>query len=224
MFRPIQLQPIRTGIYRNKLKKSWLKKQKKQIVLQKLHDLPRRKKKNGKNRQLHKRNGRKERKEQTKDQVNRKIQSYLQQFAEETKSSLAADWRDQEQLKHTKKRIDEALKDLASKKSELEEHIVTVDKKTKEIEDWLEESKTAKEVEPSIDDVCQPVNKLHAQMLDLSAENAALTDVMYFLDRGMYSGQIDCSTHLKTIRKLAKRQFLIRAHLIKINQVLAKSS
>jgi ESCRT-I complex subunit TSG101 len=163
-------------------------------------------------------------KEQTKDQVNKKIQSYLQQFAEETKSSLAADWRDQEQLKHTKKRIDEELKDLASKKSELEDHILTVDKKTKEIEEWLEESKTAKEVEPNIDDICQPVNKLHAQMLELSAENAALTDVMYFLDRGMYSGQIDCATHLKTIRNLAKRQFLIRAHLIKVNQVLAKSS
>jgi ESCRT-I complex subunit TSG101 len=161
---------------------------------------------------------------QTKDLVNKKIQSYLQQFAEETKSSLAADWRDQEQLKHTKKRIDEELKDLAGKKSDLEEHILTVDKKTKEIEEWLEESKSAKEVEPNIDDVCQPVNKLHAQMLELSAENAALTDVMYFLDRGMYSGQIDCATHLKTIRKLAKQQFLIRAHLIKISQVLGKSS
>jgi ESCRT-I complex subunit TSG101 len=165
-----------------------------------------------------------QKKEQTKEQVNKKIQTYLQQFAEETKSSLAADWRDQEQLKHTKKRIDEELKDLVNKKSDLEEHISTVERKTKEIEEWLLESKTAKEVEPSVDDVCQPVNKLHAQMLDLSAENAALTDVMYFLDRGMYSGQIDCSTHLKTIRNLAKQQFLIRAHLIKINQVLAKST
>mmetsp|Transcript_7256 Transcript_7256/g.13391 ORF Transcript_7256/g.13391 Transcript_7256/m.13391 type:complete len:416 (+) Transcript_7256:188-1435(+) len=161
--------------------------------------------------------------EQTREQVNTKIQTFLRQFSEETKSTLAADWRDQEQLKHTKNVIEEELKDLVNKKSEFEDHITTVDAKTKEIEEWLAESKTAKEGEISVDDVCEPVNKLHAQMLDLSAENAALTDVMYFLDRGMYSGQIDCATHLKMIRKLAKRQFLIRAHLIKINQVLAKS-
>jgi ESCRT-I complex subunit TSG101 len=160
--------------------------------------------------------------EQTREQVNKKIQNFLQNFAEETKATLAADWRDQEQLKLTKDRITEDLKDLANKKSELEGHVKTLDTKTKEIEEWLEASKNAEEKEASIDDVCEPVNKLHAQMLDLSAENAALTDVMYFLDRGMYSGQIDCTTHLKTIREIAKRQFLIRAHLIKINAVIQK--
>jgi ESCRT-I complex subunit TSG101 len=160
--------------------------------------------------------------EQTRDQVNQKIQQYMRQNAEETKSSLAADWRDQEQLKLTRERIEADLKDLVNKKSELEGHVATVNDKTKEIEEWLEASKNAEEKEPSVDDICEPVNKLHAQMLDLSAENAALTDLMYFLDRGMYTGQIDCITHLKMIRKHAKQQFLIRAHLIKINAVLQK--
>jgi ESCRT-I complex subunit TSG101 len=160
--------------------------------------------------------------EQTREQVNQKIHNYLKEYAEETRSSLAADWRDQEQLKMTKVRIDADLKDLVNKKSELEEHVATLDTKTKEIQEWLEASKDAEEKEPNIDDVCEPVNKLHAQMLDLSAENAALTDLMYFLDRGMYTGQIDCSTHLKMIRKHAKRQFLIRAHLIKINAAIQK--
>ncbi|KAL3918740.1 MAG: hypothetical protein SGILL_004091 [Bacillariaceae sp.] len=161
--------------------------------------------------------------EQTRDQVNKKIQSFLHGYAEETKSTLAADWRDQEQLKLTKDRISEDLKDLANKKTELEGYVAMLDTKTKEIEEWLEANKNnAEEKEPSIDDVCEPVNKLHAQMLDLSAENAALTDVMYFLDRGMYTGQIDCSTQLKMVRKLAKRQFLIRAHLIKINAVIQR--
>jgi ESCRT-I complex subunit TSG101 len=99
-----------------------------------------------------------------------------------------------------------------------------MDIKTTEIENWLEESKndTTNNLmkEPDVDDICQPVNKLNTQTLDLSAESAALTDVMYFLDRGMYMNQIDCTTHLKMIRKLAKRQFLIRAHLIKINQFI----
>ena len=64
---------------------------------------------------------------------------------------------------------------MTEKKIELEQYVKTVELKTEEIEKWLEESKDAKEEEPDIDDVCQPVNKLDAQMLDLSAESAALT-------------------------------------------------
>mmetsp|Transcript_15345 Transcript_15345/g.42571 ORF Transcript_15345/g.42571 Transcript_15345/m.42571 type:complete len:397 (-) Transcript_15345:1106-2296(-) len=157
---------------------------------------------------------------QIRTEVNQKIQSYLMDFTEETKKTLSADWRDQEHLKHNKDQIQKEMQELTEKKKELKDHIEIIDEKTKEINEWLEESKNAVDGEPEVDDVCQPVNKLDAQMLDLSAENAALTDAMYFLDRGMYMGQIDCTTHLKMIRKLAKRQFLVRAHLIKINRVI----
>lgn len=171
--------------------------------------------------------------EQVRADVNNQIRSYLLDFTEETKSTLSADWRDQEQLKQTKKQIETEIIDLSDKKIELKNHIQTIDAKTKEIQDWLEESKdviqkTTKETSDTItnddvDDICQPVNKLNAQMLELSAESAALTDVMYFLDRGLYAGQIDCATNLKMIRKLAKKQFLIRAHLIKINRIVTNS-
>ena len=161
--------------------------------------------------------------EQTRIEVNQKVRSYLQNFTEQTKSILFADWRDQERLKQNRDCLDKEMADLTQQKSALEQHIETIDAKTEEIENWLQESENAKEEEPDIDDICQPSTKLDAQMLDLSAESAALTDTMYFLDRGMYMGQIDCTTHLKMIRKLAKRQFLIRAHLIKINQVIAKN-
>mmetsp|Transcript_34126 Transcript_34126/g.80308 ORF Transcript_34126/g.80308 Transcript_34126/m.80308 type:complete len:397 (+) Transcript_34126:101-1291(+) len=160
---------------------------------------------------------------QVRTEVNQKIQSYLMDFTEETKKALSADWRDQEHLKHNKDQIQKEMQELTQKKKELKDHIEIIDEKTKEINEWLEESKNAGDEEPEVDDICQPVNKLDAQMLDLSAENAALTDAMYFLDRGMYMGQIDCTTHLKMIRKLAKRQFLIRAHLIKINRVITNN-
>ncbi len=161
--------------------------------------------------------------EQTRIEVNNKIKVFLQKFNDQTKKQLNADWRDQEHLKQNKKSLDKEIEDLTERKRDLKNHIETMDAKTNEIENWLEESKSAKEEEPDVDDLCQPVTKLDAQMLDLSAESAALTDTMYFLDRGMYMGQIDCTTHQKMIRKLAKKQFLIKAHLIKINQVMNKS-
>jgi ESCRT-I complex subunit TSG101 len=166
----------------------------------------------------------KQKKTKTEEQVNQKIHAYLTTEAEETKTSVQADWRDQEQLKQSKKTIAEELEHLGKTKEQLEQHIATVDAKTGEIEQWLEESKDNKQnEEANVDEMCQPVSKLHAQMLDLSAENAALTDALYFLDRGMYMGQMDCNTHLKSVRNLAKKQFLVRAHLIKIDQVVCKN-
>jgi len=161
--------------------------------------------------------------EQTRIEVNQKVRSYLQNYTEKTKSTLFADWRDQERLQENKNCLDNKMEDLKKQKSTLTQHVATIDAKTEEIESWLKESESAKAEERDINDICIPVTKVDAQMLELSAENAALTDTMYFLDRGMYTGQIDCTTHLKIVRKLAKRQFLIRAHLIKINQVIGNS-
>jgi ESCRT-I complex subunit TSG101 len=157
---------------------------------------------------------------QIKDQVNRKIQAHFLELSIQTKQKVQNDLRDQQKLEKSKATIAEELEYMQKTKQSLEEHISTVDKRTQEIEQWLETSKESKQEEVSVDDLVQPVTSLHSQMLDLSAENAALTDALYFLDRGFYMGQMDCTTHLKSVRKLAKRQFLVRAHLIKINQVM----
>ncbi len=161
--------------------------------------------------------------DQLKEQVNQKILSHLQSLAAEAKMIVQSDWRDQQLLKQSKEVINQEVEDLHAAIQNLEENIATVDSKTAEIEQCLAESKNTSKKQISVDDLCQPASKLYAQMLDLSSENAAITDALYFLDRGMYTGHIDCTTHLKSVRKLAKRQFLVRAHLIKINQVLLQN-
>lgn len=158
---------------------------------------------------------------QLKDQVNQKIISHLQLIATEAKATVQSDWRDQQLLKLSKDTIDKEIDELHTTIQNLEESISVVESKTVEIEQWLEESsKSSENKQLTVDELCQPESKLYAQMLDLSSENAAITDALYFLDRGMYMGHIDCTTHLKSVRKLAKRQFLVRAQLMKINQVL----
>jgi len=163
------------------------------------------------------------RKDQIKDQVNQKIIAHLQRAAADAKSTVQSDWRDEQLLKQSKETIDQEIEDSHKNIQKLEENIATIDTKTGEIEQWLEESKTSNEQSVSVDDLCQPTSKIHEQMLDLASENAAITDALYFLDRAMYMGHMDCTTHLKSVRKLAKRQFLVRAHLIKINQVLLQN-
>lgn len=159
-----------------------------------------------------------------KQRLNQKIHTHLVHLASQTKTSVQADWLDEEKLKKSKETIDMQLKQLEAADRQLNEAIATIDAKTAEVNDFLEKNGESKDEEVSVDDICQPVSKLHTQMLDLSAENAALTDALYFVDRAMYMGQMDCTTHLKSVRKLAKRQFLIRAHLIKINKAISNKN
>ena len=157
-----------------------------------------------------------------RQRLNQKIHSHIVNIANETKTSVQTDWLDQEKLKKSKETIDNQLKQLETADGQLTDAIATIDAKTAEVKEFLEKNGESKDQEVSVDDICQPVSKLHAQMLDLSAENAALTDALYFVDRAMYMGQMDCTTHLKSVRRLAKKQFLIRAHLIKINKEISK--
>jgi len=159
-----------------------------------------------------------------RQRLNRKTHAHFANLADDARASVQSDWRDREQLKKSKDTIASQLNQLNAADSELTGAIAAVEAKTLEVRDWLAENGEAnKEAEAaSVDDVCRPVSKLHAQMLDLSAENAALTDALYFLDRAMYQGRMDCTTHLKSVRKLAKRQFFIRAHLIKIDGAVSK--
>jgi ESCRT-I complex subunit TSG101 len=161
-------------------------------------------------------------KDNVKDQVNQKVLAHLQTVAAEAKTMVQSDWRDQQLLKLSKEKIRQALEVSHELVQNMEESISTVDAKTLEIQKWLDESKNSNDESIPVDDLCKPESNLHGRLLDLSSENAAITDALYFLDRGMYMGHIDCTTHLKSVRKLAKRQFLVRAHILKINQALVK--
>jgi ESCRT-I complex subunit TSG101 len=158
--------------------------------------------------------------DQIRNQVREKLRNHLLELSNQTRQHVESDWRDQHKLERAQETIAEEIDFLEKTKANLEEGISITDKKTMEIEKWLEDSKDLTKKEVPVDDLCQPSSKLHSQMLELSTENAALTDALYFLDRGFYMGQMDCTTHLKSVRKLAKRQFLVRAHLMKIDQAM----
>ena len=160
--------------------------------------------------------------QRVRQDVVQKIRSYLAEQSREVSAQVQNDWRDQQRLDHAKEiKIDKQIEFLKKKKAELEQHCETVDEKIGEIKEWIKEAEETKDKKPlSIDEMVVASSPLHAQMMDLSAENWSISDALYFLDRALYQGHLDCITHQKQVRLLAKRQFLVRAHLIKINQIL----
>jgi len=47
--------------------------------------------------------------------------------------------------------------------------------------------------------------------MDLVSEDSAITDTLYVLDRALAEDRIDLKTFLKQVRKLASKQFFVRA-------------
>ena len=78
--------------------------------------------------------------------------------------------------------------------------------------------------EAAVDLLALPADVQSAQMLALSAESAAIDDCVYHLDRALARGGITLDVYLKEVRRLSKRQFMAKAHLIKIGQVRASAA
>lgn len=181
-----------------------------------------------------------ERLQQVRDQVEIKLRRHLLAQAQDCRQMLQNDLRDQQRLTLAQEqKVQRQLELYTHAKTVLETQCTTVAEKTRAIQEWLEEVQQQKATaangtdsnaasERSIDDLVQPLNAWQAQMIDLAAENQAIADAMYFLDRALYKSgtspsssatSLDCESHLRQVRKLAKRQFLLRAHLLKIGQV-----
>lgn len=148
------------------------------------------------------------------------LQSGLQSLYHETRAEIQGDLRDQSAVERAAKGLDKAADGLAAQKSELEEGVQAINEATVRIKAFIA-STEGKKVEPTPDELANPGDIHSAQMLKLAGENTAISDAMYFLDRALVRGRVDLKEHMKRVRRLAKRQFLVRAHLMKIAQARA---
>lgn len=115
---------------------------------------------------------------------------------------------------------------LNNRKTELEKYHDEVDENIAKLESFIESAEEAKKAskEVSVDELAVPQDIHSAQMLILSAENAAINDALFFLDKALADHCISMEDHLRAVRRLAKKQFLSRAHLLKVGQVKAAES
>mmetsp|Transcript_7307 Transcript_7307/g.15230 ORF Transcript_7307/g.15230 Transcript_7307/m.15230 type:complete len:301 (-) Transcript_7307:42-944(-) len=167
--------------------------------------------------------------EQKRIEVTAKVRRQLDDQARQVQLLVSNDMaRDKNRLQLAKEqKIEGQFQALRQQKTVLEQQLAVATETRDDMTEWIAQAQAAKaqgaSAQLSIDDKVVPSSALYGQMMELSAENAAITDCLYFLDRALHQGDLPCDMHLKQVRKLAKRQFLVRAHLIKINQVLLES-
>jgi ESCRT-I complex subunit TSG101 len=151
--------------------------------------------------------------------VGSKAQFRIRQMFDEAKIELRKDLMNQKLLEVGKERIEQLLKEGEERKALLTRENASLDEAIVSLESWIEavEEHIKNEEEAAPTDIAQKVDLLaiptdtySAQMLELSAETAAIDDTIYFLDRALVRGNITLDVFLKEVRKLSKRQFMAK--------------
>mmetsp|Transcript_21065 Transcript_21065/g.42135 ORF Transcript_21065/g.42135 Transcript_21065/m.42135 type:complete len:430 (-) Transcript_21065:111-1400(-) len=164
-----------------------------------------------------------------------KVEYELQVVFRDAKDDLRVTLKNQKLLDYGKEEIQQLLKEGEERKEELMALNDEMDGAVKKLEGWLEAAEIQQQQEgengnnnsssqsSKVDQIALPVDTHSSQMLQLAAENAAIDDCFYFLDQSLAQKNIPLKVFLEEVRKLSKRQFTVKAHLIKIRDAKASN-
>lgn len=110
------------------------------------------------------------------------------------------------------------LRDLKASTAQYTEALATLTKQSEEFDLWNADQ--ANHPALTAEERALPFDALSAQIVRLHSEVNAIDDAFYHLERALASSRnqgVDLSTFLKETRQLARKQFLCKAHLKKIN-------
>mmetsp|Transcript_29649 Transcript_29649/g.43155 ORF Transcript_29649/g.43155 Transcript_29649/m.43155 type:complete len:426 (+) Transcript_29649:62-1339(+) len=161
---------------------------------------------------------------ETRIMVTSKLEHSLHEMFREARKSISSDMRDQSNLERGSRAIEAQRSTLQNLKPHLESVHETIDESITEIQSFVDHLSSSSAQEVDADDLATPGDIHSAQMLELSAKNASIDDCLFFLDKKLAKGDLGLDVHLKRVRRLAKKQFLVRAHLMKIGQLKARNS
>lgn len=121
-------------------------------------------------------------------------------------------------LKQREEVLKQGLKEMQDEKEGLEQQLQMVLMNSDVLEGWLRENegKLKNLGNVDVDMAFEPCDNLSKQMLDCSASDLALEDVIYSLDKAIQGGAIPFDQYLRNIRLLSREQFFHRARATKV--------
>eukprot|EP00823_Brevimastigomonas_motovehiculus_P003030 TRINITY_DN1817_c0_g1_i1.p1 TRINITY_DN1817_c0_g1~~TRINITY_DN1817_c0_g1_i1.p1 ORF type:complete len:338 (-),score=37.34 TRINITY_DN1817_c0_g1_i1:1171-2184(-) len=105
---------------------------------------------------------------------------------------------------------------LQQQHSMLTERLITLNSLSEDLTKWITEMESKKA--PGVDEIVYPRDTWSQQLIDNLAEDAAIEDTMFAMDRALGDERIVLKPFMKQIRKLASKQFTCRALTNKIIQ------
>lgn len=119
-------------------------------------------------------------------------------------------------LRQREEELARGLREMVGEKEGLEHTLQVVLMNTDVLEGWNRENQGKWRRDVDADDAFEPADSLSRQMLDCTAEDLAVEDTVYSLDKALQSGSIPVDMYLKNVRALSREQFFHRALATKV--------
>ncbi|KAL6188934.1 hypothetical protein ACLB2K_040325 [Fragaria x ananassa] len=127
-------------------------------------------------------------------------------------------------LRQRSEQLGRGLKEMLDEKEGLEQQLQMVLMNSDVLEGWLRENEgKSKDGGVDVDDAFECVDALSKQMLDCTASDLAIEDVVYSLDKAVQDGAGPFDQYLRTVRLLSREQFFHRATAAKVRAVQMQS-
>ncbi|KAL3678240.1 hypothetical protein R1sor_021196 [Riccia sorocarpa] len=109
-------------------------------------------------------------------------------------------------------RADQGIHEMKREKEALEEELQLYMTNTMEVESWLRHNDVSGgRSEFNIDHAFEPTDALSNQLLENTAADLAIEDLLYSLDRAVQDGAVPWDSYYKAVRNLSREQFYLRA-------------
>ncbi|GLJ26629.1 hypothetical protein SUGI_0517690 [Cryptomeria japonica] len=126
-------------------------------------------------------------------------------------------------LRQREEQLESGLREMQEEKEGLEQQLQLILTNTDVLETWLRTNEDKKKDAIDIDDVFEPCDTLSKQMLESTAADLAIEDILYSLDKAVQEGVIPVDAYLKNVRALSREQFFHRATAAKVRAAQMQS-
>lgn len=114
--------------------------------------------------------------------------------------------------------VKNGIRELIQEKEGLESELQITLTNTDVLEGWLRVNDKGL-TNVNVDDVFEPADAPSRQLLECTASDLAIEDILYSLDKGAQDMVIPVDTYLKHVRVLSREQFFHRATAQRIRQM-----
>lgn len=124
-------------------------------------------------------------------------------------------------LKRREEEINRGLKEMVDEKETLEQQLQVISMNTDFLDSWIRENQgKAKNLLVDlvdVDNAFECIETLSKQMLECTALDLAIEDVVYSMDKSFRDGSLPFDQYLRNVRLLSREQFFHRATAAKVS-------
>lgn len=159
---------------------------------------------------------------QLEDEVNEKLRREVEQRCMLLKDTIDETLHEQSTLAASQDQTSAQIHSLTQLQESLEIATNDLESKRSRLGAWIEDMRSTRDSDAET--FLSPHDEVSNQIVRLNAEQLAIEDTMYYLERAIASRNhpgVDMGVFLKEMRSLSRRQFLCKMHLNKINAVMS---